>query len=113
MNLFDEGHEEEGFNMMNMMDWNIENWLSLILSVGIILLIAMALILIFIYFYRNGSVKNQSFQTNSGILRNNETNAYSNAHEKHLSEKASFCYKCGEELGDRLLINCPQCGAKL
>ena len=112
MNLFDEGHDD-GVHMMDMMDLSLENWLPLIISVSIILLVSIALILFFIYFYRSVSVKNKSFQTNRGIQGNNETNVHRHASENYIPEEIFFCYQCGEKIDNRLLKYCANCGAKL
>ena len=108
MNFYDEGHE--GFHMM---DWHLETWLSLILVVGIILVIAIVLILIFIYFNRNISLKNQTFQAKTGIQGNGIPRIHTKVHEKDVSEVTYFCHNCGEKLDGHLLKYCSHCGVKL
>jgi len=93
-----------------MMDWDLGHWIPMIFGWGIVLLAAIVIIYMVILSTRTKNEKNQ--MTNQ-VLKSNkdELDAYGDDEEN--SEKANFCYSCGEKLDGKQLKYCPRCGSKI
>ena len=103
--IFDEGHV--GYHMM---DWNLGHWIPMIFGLGIVLLASIVIIYMVIQNTRTNNEKNQ-MTIQLPKSNKHELNAY--GIEEENSEKANFCYRCGEKLDGEQSNYCPKCGSKV
>jgi len=71
-----------------------------------------AIIIIYIVIQRTRSI-NESNQIPSKVMMSNKDELNANNDGEENSEKANFCYTCGDKLDGNQLKYCPRCGSKV
>jgi len=89
-----------------MMDWELGNWIYIILGLGIILLIVLILGFIFLYNNRKNISNHKDLQNTVQNQRENEIN-------DNNFQKVNFCYNCGKKLDDNQSKFCLFCGERI
>ncbi len=101
--ILDNGDE---FTHHMMMDWELGNWIYIILGLGIILLILLILGFIFLY-------NNRKSMSNHKYIQNNVQKQRENEISDNTFQKVNFCYNCGRKLDDSQSKYCSFCGIQI
>jgi len=98
----------------HMMDWNLGNWIFIILGGGIILLITILLIILLISKSNHKSSQDAiQKQDQSKINEDLQKAKISKDIGEFKTQKANFCHTCGKKLDNGPPIYCPYCGVKI